>query len=163
MRTFLSIGASALTALCAAACSTPAHQTGEAQVAVAGLSYPQALAVLIGATQTRDDFQSTSMSEGREPCTLFFEVAPGRQSTMGFQFDLRQLDLDAVSAADGQVAQSRFSRRIACASKYGMCASNTGRPVPFVDIAAPTAEDMDRALEALRQLQTACQKPDPAS
>jgi hypothetical protein len=73
------------------------------------------------------------------------------------------LNLQAVSAAGGQVAQSAFSRRIACAADQGACASNTGMPVAFVDLAAPTPEDFDRAMDALRRLQAICRSTPPAA
>lgn len=91
------------------------------------------------------------------PCEFAFEIAPGRQSILQFSFDVRQLNLSAVSAAGGQAAQSEFfARRFACAADQGFCVSYNGMPVDYVDIVSPTPEDFDRAHNALRHAQSAC-------
>jgi len=75
---------------------------------------------------------------------------------------VRQLNLNAVSAAEGQVKQSAFSRRIACASDQGFYAYYTGMPVPYIDFAAPTEDDLNKAISALRQINASCRKQAPA-
>lgn len=145
-------------AICAASCSTSAQLKTAAKEAAPTPSYQQAVETLIAATRTKDEFQSTTMNQEGAPCRFGFYISPGRQSTLGFLFDVRQLDLSTVSASTGQASVSPFSRRIACAKQHGFCASNTGMPVPFVDIAAPTAQDLERAMTALRQLQATCGK-----
>jgi hypothetical protein len=67
-----------------------------------------------------------------------------------------------VSAAEGQAARSAISRRIACAKDQGFCAYHNGMPVPHVDIAAPALDDMNRAMGALRDIQSVCRQPAPA-
>lgn len=156
------IGATALAALGAAACSTPIPQEAAASQTAPPLSYSQSVDDLIAATRTQDSFQSTTMREVK-PCMFAFDIAPGRQSYLQFSFDVRQLNLDAISGAQGQVGQSAVSRRIACAEVHGACASYTGMPVPFVEIASPTLNDLERALGALRRLQTLCKMAPPAA
>lgn len=150
-------------ALCVASCSTPVSTATGASNTPATQTYSQIAAELIAATRTQDSYQSTAMSE-LGSCRFAYEIAPGRQSVLQFSFDVRQLNLNAISTAEGQAAQSEFfARRIACASNQGFCASYNGRPIDYVEIVSPTPEDLDRALGALRHAQSACsQSPPPA-
>lgn len=155
MRKSLSIGALAFFALGAAACATLPQPPS-----TPALSYRQAVEILIAATRTQDDSQSTALRE-LQPCRFAYDISPGRQSTLQFTFDVRQLDLNAVSTATGQIRHSAFAREIACAKDQGFCVNYTGLPVPFVGIAAPTAEDFDRALGALRAIDAVCRSSAP--
>lgn len=159
VRKLVSMSALVLAVLCAVGCSmrasTPAAEptsssgTGQSADAAAQL-YLQAADDLIATTRTQDSYQSTAMRE-LEPCKFAFEIAPGRQSILQFSFDVRQLNLNAVSAAVGQAAQSEFlARRVACAENQGLSVSYNGAPVDYVEIVSPTPEDLDRALGALR-------------
>jgi hypothetical protein len=96
------------------------------------------------------------------PCAFTFFISPGGQSTLGFSFDVRELDLSVVSPAEGQARHSAFSRRIACAEVHGLCASFTGMPVNFIEIASGTPEGLDGALGGLRDLQAICRASPPA-
>lgn len=178
MRELISISVLVFAVLCTAGCSTPvstpngspsviggpassAGGAGQSADAAAQL-YRQAVDDLIATTRTQDSYQSTAMRE-LEPCKFAFEIAPGRQSILQFSFDVRRLNLNSVSAAEGQAAQSEFfARRIACAKNQGFCASDNGMPVDYVEIVSPTPEDLDRALGALRQAQSVCLQASPA-
>lgn len=165
VRKLVSMSALLFAVLCAIGCSvlTSAPAAGPASSGGAGQSadaaaqlYRQAVDELIARTRTQDSFQSTAMRE-IEPCKFAFEIAPGRQSILQSSFDVRLLNLNATSAAEGQASQSEsFARRIACADNQGLCASDNGMPVDYVEIVSPTPEDLDRALGALRQAQSVC-------
>jgi hypothetical protein len=154
MRQFWSISALALLAVCAAACATPPAPTPRSP-AEALPPYSQVVANLISATRTADPYQNTAMLE-REPCLFAYEISAGRQSTLQFDFDVRLLNLNAVSAAEGQASQSAYSRRISCAANKAGCATFNGGPVGYIEIAGQSLEDLDRALGALRQAQAIC-------
>ncbi|WP_291845257.1 hypothetical protein [Maricaulis sp.] len=92
-----------------------------------------------------------------EPCKFAYEIIPGRQSRLQYAFDVRHLDLDATSQAEGQAGETEYSaRRIACGEAHGFCVSYVGMSIHHVEIVSPTPEDLDRALVALRQAQAAC-------
>jgi hypothetical protein len=160
MRRLWVTGVLALAALCATACSTPGTSKPAAAEPPSPQAYREAVDALIAATRTQVDYLGTSMREVQF-CRFALDISPGRQSILQFAFDVRQLDVNAVSAAEGQVAGAPFSRRIACAKDQGFCTYYTGMPYPYVDIPASTAEDMDRALRALRALDSICRKPPP--
>lgn len=165
VREHISMTAVVFAVLCAVGCSTqapapaadPASSGGTGQNADAAAQlYRQAVDELIVTTRTQDSYQSTAMRE-LEPCRFAFEIAPGRQSILQSSFDVRLLNLDAISAAEGQAGESEFfARRIACAEDQGLCTSDNGFPADYVEIVSPTLEDLDRALGALRRAQSVC-------
>lgn len=149
-------------AACAAACSTPPPPGVQATSETAAQLYSEAVDDLIAATRTQGAYQSTSMRE-LEPCKFAFSISPGRQSTLQYAFDVRHLNLRATSAATGQAGEGEFvSSAVSCAKKQGRCVSYIGMAVSGVEIVSPTPEDMDRALNALRQAKSACLAAPPA-
>jgi hypothetical protein len=154
MRQFWSASALALLSVCVAACATPPAPTPQSPAETLP-PYSQVVANLTAATRTADPYQNTAMLE-REPCLFAYEISPGRQSTLQFAFDVRLLNLNAVSAAEGQASQSAYSRRIACAANKAGCATFNGAPVGYIEIAGQSPEDLDRAVGAMRQAQEIC-------
>lgn len=70
-------------ALLLCGCSTAALPAPKAPDPPAELSYRQAVNALIAATQTQDDFQSTSMREVQS-CRFAFDISPADGQPLGF-------------------------------------------------------------------------------
>ncbi len=151
MRRLLSICLIAFATACSTTPAVPSIPPAQA--------YRQAVDELIATTKVSDGYHTTSMNED-SPCRFSFQIQPGRQSTLSISFDVRTLNLNAVSEPTyGQARQIEAPKRsFACSKPSEMCTNYAGMAINFAAIASPTPQDLERAHDALRRIQAICAK-----